>query len=155
MLFLFSFTLWRQVRSCSPLTWSHDWGPSPVLGNGIEVINIIPREARDGDYHFNLLTIYQSSDLKQQQRGVPRRTGSLQNFKIVLPEKKGEWTKFRCLGINLPLFSPLQLCSASAEAVLCVLCSGDSKWTAGSQSGDNRLWPPMCPLSDRGGSEIA
>lgn len=31
ILFLLSLALWRQVWSCS-LTWSHDWGPSPVLG---------------------------------------------------------------------------------------------------------------------------
>lgn len=46
-----------------------------------EVISLIPRQACDRDYHFNLYIIYQCSDSKQQQRGVARRTVCPQNCK--------------------------------------------------------------------------
>jgi len=37
MLFSLSLTSWRKVWSCScSLTWSHDWGPFPVLGMGLK-----------------------------------------------------------------------------------------------------------------------
>lgn len=80
--------------------------PSSSAGDGIEVINLIPRWARDRDYHFNLLTICQSADMKQQQRGVLRRTDSPQNFKIALPDNMREWTKFGYLDTNLPPLLP-------------------------------------------------
>lgn len=35
-LFSLSLASWRQVWSCSTLTWSHDWGPLPVLGMGLK-----------------------------------------------------------------------------------------------------------------------